>query len=90
MKRLCTCSCHVENTCHFLLYYPNFLAERNTLPNKITNIDSNIINQAYATITKALLFGNSNYSNEVNFQILNTSIDFILTSNKFDEPLLNS
>ena len=49
-----------------------------------------ILNQADATITKALLFGNSKYSNEANLQILNASIDFILTSKRFGKPLLNS
>ena len=90
LNPFCTCGCDVENTCHFLLHCPNFLTERNTLFNKITNIDSNILNQADATITKTLLFGNSKYSSEINLQILNVSIDFILTSKRFDEPLLNS
>ena len=66
-----------------------FPTERNTL-NKITNIDSNILNQADAAVTKTLLFGNSKYSNEINLQIFNASIDFILISKRFDEPLLNS
>ena len=47
---LCACGCDAENTCHFLLHCPNFLAERNTLLNKITNIGSNILNQADANI----------------------------------------
>ena len=71
MNPLCTCGCDVENTCHFLLHCPNCLAERITLLNKIINIHSNILNQADATITKTLLFGNSKYSNEVNLKILN-------------------
>ena len=87
---LCTCGCDVENTCHFLIYCSNFLTERTTLLNEITNIDSKILNQADATITKTLLFGNSKYSNEVNLQILNASVDVILTSKRFDELLLNS
>ena len=90
LNPLCTCGCHVENTCHFLLHCPNFLTERNTLLNKITNIDSNILNQAGTTITKTLVFDNSQYSNEINLKILNASIEFILTSKRFDEPLLNS
>ena len=55
LNPLCTCGCDVENTCHFLLHCPNFLTERNTLLNKITNIDSNILNQADATATKTRL-----------------------------------
>ena len=90
MNPLCACGYDIENTCHFLLHCPNFLTERNTLLNKITNIDSNILNQADATIIKIFLFGNSKYSNEINLQILNASVDFILTSIRFDEPLLNS
>ena len=79
--------CYIENTCHFLLHCPNFVTERNTLLNKISNIDSNILNQAATTITKTL--GNSKYSNEINLQNLNASIDFTLTFIRFDEPLLN-
>ena len=89
MNALCNCGCDVKNTCHFPLHRPNFLAERNTLLNKITNIDSSILNQADAPITKKLLFGNSRDSNEVNLQILNANIDFILVSKIIDEPLLN-
>ena len=37
---------------HFFLHCPNCLTERKTLLDKITNIDSNILNQAHATITK--------------------------------------
>ena len=79
--------CYIKNTCHFLLHCPNFVTERNTLLNKISNIDSNFLNQAAATITKTL--GNPKYSNEINLQNLNASIDFTLTFIRFDEPLLN-
>ena len=90
LNPLCTYRCDVENTCHFLPQCPNFLAERNALLNKITNIDSKISNQADANITKTLLFGNLKYSNEINLKILNASIDSILTCKRFDKPLLNS
>ena len=48
LSPLCTCACNIENACHFLLCCPNFLAERNTFLKKITNIDSNTLNQAVA------------------------------------------
>ena len=63
------------------------LAERNTLLNKITDIDINILNQTHAAVTKTFLFGNLKYLNEVDMQILNGSIEFTLTSKRFDEPL---
>ena len=66
------------------------IAERNTLLNKITRIDSNNLSQVNTTVAETLLFGNSKYYNEVNLQILNASINFIPTSKIFDEFLLNS
>ena len=90
LNPFCTCDCDIENTCHFLVHCPNFLTESNTLLNKITNIDSNILNQSDAAITKTLLFGNSKYSNKINLQTLNACVDFILVSKRFDEPYLNS
>ena len=60
-----------------------------SLKERLFSIDSNILNQADATVIKTLLFGNSKYSNEINLQILNASVDFILTSKRFDEHLLN-
>ena len=68
LNPLCTCDCSIENTCHFLLSFsssPNFLTEKNTLHNKIINIDSNFLNLVDATIAKTLLFGNSKYYNKV-------------------------
>ena len=52
----------------------------------MNNIDSNTLFQTDATVTKTLIFGNLKSSNEVNFHILNASVDFILTSKRFDEP----
>ena len=51
LNLFCTCSCDIENASHFLLYWPIFLAEINTLLNKITNIDIVTSNQADATLT---------------------------------------
>ena len=70
MNRICTFGCDVENTCRFLLHSLTFLAERNTFLNKITDIDSNISNQANTIMTKTLLSGNSKNFNGINFLIL--------------------
>ena len=61
-------SFHLQFTSlHILFHYPNFLTERrNILLSKVSNISSNILNQADATVTRALLFGNPKHSNEVN------------------------
>ena len=91
----CICGCDMENTCHFLLRCHNLFAERNTVLKKITNDDSNILNQVDTAVTKIILFGNWKYSNEVKLQILSIYFKisnrlFILTSKRFNKPLLNS
>ena len=89
LNPLCTSGCDVEIKCYFLLDCRHFFTERNTLLIKTTNFDSNISNQADAIITKTLLLGNSKYSNKVNLQTANASIDFVPTSKRFDKPHLN-
>ena len=90
LNPLCTCGCDLQKACCFLLYCPIFVADRNTLLNKITNIGSNILNQVGATAAKTFLFGNLKYSSEVNLQIFIAIFGFFLTSRRFHEPLLNS
>ena len=90
MNPLDTCDCNFDNVWNLFLQCPNFFAEINTLLNKITNINSNTLNKAEATITKTLLFDNSNYFDEVKLKILNASINFVLTTRRFNESLLNS
>ena len=80
---------YTESTLYLRLR-SNFFAERNTHLNKITNIDSNNLNQVDATAIKTLLFGHSKYHNAMNMVILNASIDFIQTPKKLGEAVLDS
>ena len=91
MNPLCTCgSSDIKNAYHFFLHYPNFLSEKNTFLDNSTILDSNILNQTDATVTKTLLFHNLKQSNKINLQILNPIVKFILTSKIFDGPVFNS
>lgn len=56
----------------------------NTVLNKITNIDSTVLNQTDTTVIKTLLFGSLKYSNQVNLRILNATIEYIIISKRFD------
>ena len=60
------------------------LAERNTLLKKIADIDNDILNQVDRTVIKTLVFGNwSTVLQWRQMQILNASIEFIVTSTRF-------
>ena len=55
--------------------------------NGIFNIDPDIHLLDDISICNLLLYGNTHYSYEINKNILELSINFILQSKRFDEPL---
>ena len=48
---------------------------------------STIFNKSDSFVTRILLYGNESFKDEVNLLILNATIDFVLSTNRFDEPL---
>ena len=53
--------------------------------NNINKIDSTILNKIESVVNRILLDGDESFKNEVNFLILNATIDFVFSSNRFDE-----
>ena len=53
--------------------------------NNINKIDSTILNKSESVVNSILLDGDESFKNEVNFLILNATIDFVFSSNRFDE-----
>ena len=84
---LCSCGVDIETTSHYFLHCPLFHAERSFLLNNINEIDSTIFNKSDSVVTRILLYGNQSFKDEVNLLILNATIDFVLSTNRFDEPL---
>ena len=77
----------IKTTCHYFLHCPSFHAERSTLPNNINEIDSTIFNKSESVVTRTLLYGDESFKDEVNLLILNATIDFVLSTNRLEEPL---
>ena len=71
-----------ETTLHFLLYCPNFMECRNTLLSKISEINSDLITRSDLALIETILFGDNSS------RILDATIAFIVTSKRFDNPLL--
>ena len=57
--------------------------------NNIRNIDENILSESNSRISETLLFGISSFNDTKNTSILNTTIDYILSTKRFDVPLTN-
>ena len=58
-----------------------------TLLNTIRSYDSKLIDCTDYDLTQTLPFGNTSYISSNNFKIINASIDYILSSKRFHEPL---
>ena len=83
----CNCGQDVESIIHFFLHCPIFDNIRATFFRHIRGIDNDILNQDEFTTTQILLFGHRNYSNHTNTEILETTIEYILESDRFSGPL---
>ena len=64
--------------------------ERHTLLSTIKNIDCKLLDVTETVLIKTLLFGNCSADAETNTHIPNATIEYILTTKRFDESLFYS
>jgi len=85
---ICKCGQEFETTSHFLLHCPLYSDVRKTFLNKIKSIKSNLIDKNDSNLVNILLYGDMSLTTEINPSILNSTIDFLLESRRFEKPLL--
>ena len=83
----CRCSSGIETTIHFFLHCANFIIQRQTLCYKIAKTDANILNENEDSIVNTLLLGKPNSENSFYKPMLNASIEYILSTERFYNPL---
>ena len=88
LNSICNCGNDVESAIHFFLHCPLYSNERRTLLNSLVNIDHTLLDNTDFSLTQILLFGNTTFNAIVNTKIINLTIDFVLSTKRFDEPLL--
>ena len=85
---LCSCSLEPETVSHFLLHCPYHNIHRKTLFDSFGAIDESISDLSDPNLVTLLLYGNIKlYSSEQNTCILNSTISFLKSSERFDGPL---
>ena len=87
LNPLCSCGSSIESTSHFLLHCPIFHDKRHTLLSTLNNIDSKILESNDSYLTQTLLFGSTSFDSETNTLVLNATIDYILSTERFEQPL---
>lgn len=88
LNPLCSCSLETDSVNHFFLRCHNFVQIRTNLKNELQRIDRKILELPNDSLIKLLLYGDDRYNTENNTMILNSSIKFIIESNRFDELIL--
>ena len=84
---LCSCGENIETTEHFFLHCQNFSYFRFTLLNSLANINPDLPNMDSKELTDILLYGSTKFDPILNNKILSCSIQFILTSDRFNVNL---
>ena len=84
---LCSCGNDIESTVHFFLRYPNVTTQRQTLLNKLKSINVSILAENENSVVRTLLFGSPDFTSSTNKEIINATISFILTTERFNCPL---
>ena len=83
----CNCGNFVELTIHFFLHCFHFLNQRLRKINKIKDFDKRIFEKNHSLITRTLLFGDEKLSITDSKFILEATIQFLISSGRFDSPL---
>ena len=87
LNSFCSCGLDIESTAHFLLHCPMYITERHTLLSTIKNIDNNLLHFCEPVLIRTLLFGSNSFDTDANTNIINATIEYILSTKRFDQPL---
>ena len=87
LNPICTCGFDTETLNHFFLQCPRFTNERQNLLLKIEKNIPAISKKTDTSITSILLYDDPSFSAELNTNILNLSIDCILSTKRFESNL---
>ena len=90
LNPICSCGHEIETTSHFLLHCLNYCCGRKTFFEKISLIDSNILQQSHLSMTNDLLFGSEKLKDDKNNALLTSTIEFIQSTQRFKYQLFQS
>ena len=87
LNQICSCGKEVETTSHVLLSCPNYSDEKSTVLSKTRNINPNILENTISKITQFFLYGGKDFTTSTNFIVLNLTVEYILLTKRFGEPV---
>ena len=88
LNPMCSSGLDIESTSHFLLHCPTFNDERFTLLSTLNNIDCTLLELTKFSLSETLLNGNKLFDKEKKTCILNATIEYILSTERFEKPII--
>ena len=88
LNSLCLCGNEIETSTHYQLHCPTYSNERLTFLNKFKSINCSILESSDTAVTKILLFGDNILNNSSNTIILNSTIEYIISTQGFEGSIL--
>ena len=85
---MCICGVEIEIVTHFLLHSPLFQCARQSPLINIKTIDESILKKHDELITKILLHGDDKFDLSCNKSIISSTIEFIVSSERFSNSLV--
>ena len=83
------CGVDIESINHFFLHWPEYCEARQTFNDNIQSVHKMLLRQNESSLTHLLLYGDPKRNPSVNAFILNSAIEFILSSGRSNEPLFS-
>ena len=86
---ICICGGDIKSINHFFLHCPEYCEARQNLFDNIESIDKMLLSPNEPSLTHLLLFDNLKSNSSVNAFILNSAVEFILSSGRFNGAFFN-
>ena len=77
----------IKTTAHYFLHCSTYITEKRTLLSTIENIENNLPDLSELVLIKTLLFDSNSVDTNANANVLNATIEYILSTKRFEEPL---
>ena len=87
LNPFCSCGLDIESTVHFLLHCSTYITEKRTLLSTLVNIDNNLLDLCEPVLIRTVLFGSNSFDIDANTNVLNATIEYILSTKRFDKLL---
>ena len=66
---------------------PTYITKRRTLMNTVENIDNNLLDFSEPVLIKTVLFDSNSFDTNANTNVLDTTIEYVLSTKRLEEPL---